>query len=367
MTADAVGSVWTYALELTRALQTFDIEVYLAVMGPAPTSEQQHDARAIPNLKLFIGDYKIEWMPDSRRDLRRAADWLLNLESRFAPDVIHLNEYAHTSLGWTSPTLVVGHSCRSSWWAAVRNAPAPAEWREYRLSVEEALRAADLVVTPSQAMLDALREHYGSDIHGRVIPMGLNPDCFSQGLKQKFILTSGRLWDEAKNIQKLIEVAPGLPWAVCLSGDTRGPDGSAIDGVNKRNCYLLGRQPVETLRLWCGRAWIYVLPARYEPFGLTVLEAALSGCALVLGDIDSLNENWKDAAVFVDPDSNANLRAAIIELINNESYRLKLSRLARDRAMTFTTTRMGDEYANAYRELVGTQQLGRLSMARAAS
>ncbi len=33
------------------------------------------------------------------------------------------------------------------------------------------------------------------------------------------------------------------------------------------------------------------LPARYEPFGLSVLEAALSGCALVLGDIPSLRES----------------------------------------------------------------------------
>ena len=30
-------------------------------------------------------------------------------------------------------------------------------------------------------------------------------------------------------------------------------------------------------------ASVYVLPAKYEPFGLSVLEAALSGCALVLG------------------------------------------------------------------------------------
>ena len=40
------------------------------------------------------------------------------------------------------------------------------------------------------------------------------------------------------------------------------------------------------------RASIYALPARYEPFGLSILEAALSGAALVLGDIPSLREVW---------------------------------------------------------------------------
>ena len=51
-----------------------------------------------------------------------------------------------------------------------------------------------------------------------------------------------------------------------------------------------------------GDASIFALPARYEPFGLSILEAALSGCALVLGDLPSLRELWTGAAMFVPPD-----------------------------------------------------------------
>ncbi|MEB3829625.1 glycosyltransferase [Phormidium sp. CCY1219] len=58
----------------------------------------------------------------------------------------------------------------------------------------------------------------------------------------------------------------------------------------------------EELSHWYARAAIYAFPARYEPFGLSVLEAALSGCALVLGDIPRLREMWGDAAVFANPD-----------------------------------------------------------------
>jgi glycogen synthase len=53
---------------------------------------------------------------------------------------------------------------------------------------------------------------------------------------------------------------------------------------------------------WYARASIYALPARYEPFGLSALEAALSGCALILGDIPSLREVWLEAAPYVSPD-----------------------------------------------------------------
>ena len=60
MTADTVGGVWTYALELTRALQTYEVEVLLAVMGPPLSPAQQADARNVPNLSLFKSDYKLE-------------------------------------------------------------------------------------------------------------------------------------------------------------------------------------------------------------------------------------------------------------------------------------------------------------------
>ena len=55
----------------------------------------------------------------------------------------------------------------------------------------------------------------------------------------------------------------------------------------------LGKLPAAEMKLWFAHAAIYCLPARYEPFGLSVLEAGLSGCALVLGDIPSLREIWR--------------------------------------------------------------------------
>src|SRR3546814_15067984 len=49
---------------------------------------------------------------------------------------------------------------------------------------------------------------------------------------------------------------------------------------------------------WRERAGIFVSPSLYEPFGLAVLEAAMSGCALLLSDIPTFRELWDGAAVF---------------------------------------------------------------------
>ena len=160
MTTDTVGGVWTYALELTRALQTHDVDVLLATMGPHPNSAQREQAFSIPNLTLFKSEYKLEWMPDCWSDVTHAGNWLLHLENRLQPDVIHLNGYAHAKLPWQRPTLVAGHSCVFSWWQAVHGETPPAEWQRYKDEVSSGLLAADRVVTPSAAMLHALNTHW---------------------------------------------------------------------------------------------------------------------------------------------------------------------------------------------------------------
>ncbi len=350
MTADTVGGVWTYALELTRALQTYDVEVLLATMGPGLTSAQRKDAQSIPNLNLFKSDYKLEWMPNCWLDVKRAGDWLLHLENRLCPDVIHLNGYAHANLPWKNPTLVVGHSCVFSWWQAVHGSTPPAEWQRYKDEVTSGLQAADLVVAPSGAMLRALNTHYGAIEDGRVIPNGRNPEYFKPAAKEQFVLSAGRLWDGAKNIDRLAEVAHELPWPVFVAGEH--PQQPMQNNSIAQRCKWLGALAELELRSWFAAAPVYALPALYEPFGYTPLEAALSGSALVLGDIASLREIWSDAAVFVDPNDSQALKDELLRLIKNDEYRRDISRQARERALEFSSARMGQNYFAAYSELL---------------
>jgi hypothetical protein len=123
MSADTVGGVWTYALELARALLPYGVEVALATMGTPLTPEQWKAAKSIPKLEVFESNFKLEWMEDAWEDVRLSGEWLLDLEERIQPDVVHLNGYAHGALPWRSPTLIVGHSCVLSWWEAVKVNP----------------------------------------------------------------------------------------------------------------------------------------------------------------------------------------------------------------------------------------------------
>jgi glycogen synthase len=353
MTADTVGGVWVYAVELARALADRGVEIVLATMGRLPAPDQREAARRTPNLTLLESAFKLEWMADPWDDVDQAGKWLLDIADQTRPDIVHLNNYVHGSLPWRVPTIIVGHSCVCSWWQAVRGAPAPDEWASYRRLVRQGLRSADLVITPTNAMRESLIDQYGPLPQTRVIPNGRDPARFPPGQKEALILTAGRLWDEAKNVSSVARTASSLPWRVCLAGEVRHPDGgrAQLDGVD-----LLGWLTPDTLADWLGRASIYCLPARYEPFGLSALEAGLAGCALVLGDIPSLREVWRDAAVFVPPDDLDALRSTMRDLIADSPDRTTLAAKARRRALEFTTKRMADNYLASYLALVPGHQ-----------
>lgn len=350
MTADTIGGVWTYALELARGLAERGVEVTLATMGD-PLNELQHNkANRIPRLRVFESNFKLEWMEDSWRDVEKAGEWLLRLADRVRPDLIHLNGYAHGALPWNAPKVMVGHSCVLSWWQAVKGEAAPEAWDRYAKEVEAGLAAADLVIAPTEAMLASLAEHYGRLPRTRVIFNGRDPKLFAPGSKEDIVFAAGRLWDEAKNLEALEKVATRLAWPVFVAGDSQHPDnGGELRTHHTRH---LGRLSERALAAWLGRASIYCLPARYEPFGLSVLEAALAGCALVLGDIPSLREIWRNRAVFVPPNDPEALADALNRLIENPDRRTSLASGARARALQLTPEHMIDSYLEAYGEVL---------------
>ena len=220
MTADTVGGVWTYCLELTRALKAHDVEVILATMGRLPTADQLRAAAALPNLSLEQSACKLEWMKDPWQDVDEAGRWLLELQRRENPDIIHLNGYSHGALPWQAPTLVVGHSCLISWWKAVKGEPAPeTEFAEYRRRVHAGLHAAQLVATPTCAMLRALCDNYGTLPDAAVVANGRNNVEFWSATKTQFYFSAGRLWDEAKNLDVLRRIEGRLPWPLHVAGE----------------------------------------------------------------------------------------------------------------------------------------------------
>ena len=343
MTADAVGGVWSYALDLADGLSDLDVAVTLVVSGARLTAEQRAELRRSRVARCYASDFALEWQRDWT-SVRRSGEWLREIAETVEPDVVHVNGYVDAALGWKQPVVVVAHSCVPSWFAAVRGQEAPAEWDRYRREVGRGLAAAELVVAPTRAMLSALQRHHEVPSETRVIPNGIGPAVGPQ-VKRRVVLSAGRLWDEAKNVAGLARVAQRVDAPVEVAGDLPTP---RPEGVR-----ALGRLDRNDLRRRMAAAAVFCAPARYEPFGLGPLEAAHAGCALVLGDIPSLREVWGTAATFVPPDDGEALVAALNAALDDHAA---LGGLARAHAGRYTSGRMAEAYADAYERLV-TQRL----------
>src|SRR5262245_47093037 len=371
MATDTAGGAWTFALELASALSRSGSQVDLASLGRALSPAQRAEAEEVPRLRVHEGSSHLEWREDDWPAVDRAGRWLLDLERRLGPDVIHLNGYMHGAISWQAPVVMTGQSCALSRFAAVYGTTPPSTWDRYTEEVARGLRAARVVTTPTRAMGEMLRQHYGTDIPIRVIPNGRSIPPPPVVPKRHRILSVGRLSEPGSNVAALDRVAARLSWRVVVAGETMGPDGSP---VRLKNARALGPlEPAALAKAYAGAAVFALpalyepfgyapLPARYEPFGYAPLEAALSGCALVLGDIPGLREVWGDAAVWVPPRDDQALLQTLRWLIEDRQVRREYAKRAREHALAYTPERTAAGYLDAYRaalsvsgELVGTQ------------
>ena len=338
MTADTVGGVWTYAVELAHALAPHGAEVHLATMGRPLSADQEADAVVFAS--VHESQLPLEWMDEPWEGVDAAGRWLLSLEESLRPDLVHLNGYAHAVLPWRAPTLVVAHSDVLSWWRAVHGEAAPAPWSTYAARVDAGLRAAGRVVAPTTAVAADLAASYDfSD--STVIPNCRRSELVSPAAKEPLVLAAGRVWDAAKGIDSLCRVAPQVPARIAVAGEV----GEPLARVDQ-----LGPLPFPDLADLLGRALVFAAPARYEPFGLGVLEAGLAACALVLGDIASLREVWGDAATYVTDD--ASLADALTALVEDPEQAQERGRVARERALAYSPERTAAGYLATYAELL---------------
>lgn len=353
MTADAMGGVWRYCLDLATELVDRGAEVMIATMGPRPSDAQRLEALSIPRLHLVESDYALEWMPNPWGEVDASSKWLLDLESSFDPDVIHLNGYVQARLRWNKPVAVVAHSCVYSWWRAVHGCAPDTGWAEYKRRVTDGLSAADMVISPSAWMASELEREYGARKEKvRVIHNFTRAEIPPSKKKQSFVLAAGRIWDVAKNLELLDRIAPQLEWEVRIAGSAVGPGRSVPQA---QFASLLGALPHPELISQMSVASIFAHPALYEPFGLSVLEAARAGCCLILSDIPSLRELWDGAAIFVDPRQPEAWVRELNRLTNNSANCKALGSLAHSRSLQYRASSSVGQYRDVYRSLVSSR------------
>ena len=343
LATDAVGGVWVYSVELARALGELGVDAVLAVMGPSPDERRREEAAG---LRLIDTGLPLDWLETSPAELRRSGDVLADIAGREGIDVVQTSSAALlANTQFDQPCVAVQHSCVATWWAAVKTAPIPDEFLWRKELVESGLNRASAVAAPSVAFAADTARTYQLSTPVVAVPNGRRTILPQDLPRGDFVFTASRLWDEGKNVATLDRAAAGIGVPFQAAGPLHGPNGAtiALDHI-----HALGELSHSRLAGLLAARPVFASAALYEPFGLSVLEAAQAGCALVLSDIPTHREIWSDAAVFVPAREDSAFAAAIERLFTNMGQRHDLGERARARAALYSPERMARGMADIY-------------------
>ncbi len=221
----------------------------------------------------------------------------------------------------------------------------------YRALVPRSLARASVVVTPSGAVADQVREAYAPTVPVVAVPHGVAPGWGSAsppdaalrarlGLPSSYVLFVGTL-EPRKDVRTLLAAHALLPDAPPLV--LVGPPGWG-EQVDVSGAVTPGYLDDDALRPLVAGAAALVLPSRDEGFGLPLLEGLAAGTPVVASDLPVLREVGGDAVRYA-PVGNAEAFAdalrAVLDAPGDPAGR-------RAQAAPFTWARSAEGHRAAY-------------------
>jgi glycogen synthase len=361
ITSDTLNGIWTYTRELVSGLIGRGLRVTLVSFGEIPLPEQTTWMERLHGLQYHPTAFRLDWMQEGEQDYHDASNYLCLLIKEVRPDLFHSNHICYGALPVSVPRIVVGHGDLITWWKSVHGRePKDSAWlRWYRRTMALGLSGASALVAPSEWMLNTIRACFSGSVRETVIHHGRNPIFFNPYVeKEASVLAVGRLLDPAKQVNLLTAQSHAVPVCIVGGGDTEHfasvpvrADVKFSDG--NTGIALKGPQSESQLRALYSRAAMFAGTSRYEPSGMTILEAALSRCALILNDIPSLREIWGQAAVYFRTNDSDSLAEAVRILGSDVQMRRNFANRAFQRAREcFNAHRMTDNYIQLYHSVL---------------
>jgi glycosyltransferase involved in cell wall biosynthesis len=208
-------------------------------------------------------------------------------------------------------------------------------------------------------------EDYLGINHGRVIPLGVEVNGFSQTKKladhfpalagRSYVLLLSRL-DPKKNVEVLIEAFRSLrndSWRLVIAGD--GPreyvETLMQKAAGSEKIIFTGWVDGEQKEVLFREAALFALPSRHENFGLSVMEAMARGVPVLVSphvnlarEIEAANAGW-----VVDIDD---LNAGLAAVLENETERALRGKAAHQFSLRYSWQRTATELIDLYRQIV---------------
>jgi O-antigen biosynthesis rhamnosyltransferase len=356
---DTVGGIEQVLAQLAAGLTALGEENRIYTLSPDPRPAvldrpegQVHRSRT--TLEIASNGMSIPALAEFRRQLRWA-------------DVVHYQfpwpfaDLLHVLHGRGKPSVVSYQSdvVRQKWLL-----------RAYGPLMNCFLGSVGMVVATSPNYCESSPVLRGLKTPVRVIPNGIDETSFPrpapdlqahwrERVGEGFFLFVGVL-RYYKGLHTLLQAAAGFPGQIVIAGG--GPEAAALEkqlaASGLTNVKLLGpiSEEDKACLLDLSRAFVFSSNLRSEAFGMSLVEAAMSGKPMVSCEIGTGTSyiNLDGVTGWTVPPGDAEaLRAAMLKLLQRPDQAQAMGAAARDRfEHLFTARQMAVAYQSAYRELL---------------
>lgn len=231
------------------------------------------------------------------------------------------------------------------------------------LAKRDYVMASDLVIAISQSTLDDMLDHFGA-VPGMtaVIPLavgsGFHPNQPAvPGLPTDYLLYVGgrRGYKDFALLPQALKILEGRGEhvdVVVVGGEFTPAETQLL--ADLRVAHRFHRRGLDDALLHRAYANCVatVQTSRYEGFGMPPLEAMASGVPAVVARASSMPEVGGDVARYFEPGDAESLAAELAKLLGDTELRSTLSQQGVVRAANFTTARMAESTAAAYRSVL---------------
>lgn len=342
MITDTSSSVWRYVMSLCKALEPYKVEIHLVNLGDNLSEEQKMQMEDVSCLHLYNCSSKFGRRDVFESDFNIVKNEFDSLYNEIAPDIVHNNTDYRITYNLECPVISVFNFNSDN---NLENSKDQESFDNY-LDMDEEIKSSNVIIAPSYSSL----EHVKTKIPIEVVYGGLDGVSDYSLEKEYIVLSAGGFWDNGKSIMLLSAIAKKIEWPLCIAEESK-KIAEQQRAKQYENVFILERLPQAKLQHYMDRSSIFIMPSKYEKFGLTVLIAAKSSCALILPDTSFYREIWGDSALYFTSYDEEQAYFICQLLISDERLRNEMAKSAFERSRKFTAERMAGEYFNLYETL----------------
>ena len=230
---------------------------------------------------------------------------------------------------------------------------------------------ADHVITVSESMrrqIESFRPGTPvTTVYNAVRPSTGPPQVAAPaGLPDVFMLTLGHL-EPRKNFATLIDAvaalrAQGRSRPLVIVGNDGGAKADLYAQIEQLQLgslvHIVEQASDAVVASLYASARLFVMPSRYEGFGIPLIEAMATGVPLVSSDISVFREIRGEACGYFPADDVMAAAAAIELLWSDDVARARSIAAGFERAPDFAPNRLADRIADLYRRVLGVKPAG---------